>query len=299
MQKQFRKPNGNLTILVVVSIGLIIAVGVIGFIFNSFLFQRTRAQYQVDAVAMEMASKINVGDRVGLMNELEERNRELIYVSRIRSEKIAENDLAFLTPLCNQLLDEDRSSHSLVESERKNQIALITHELQAEAQRYNETRNPNSTFSLRWLRTHEPRIVEVDLGSIVNVDSNVHDNEILDELAEFDRSQNYIDAPTGLFKANTNAKLPQSDQDLNFELAALPAYIGNTCAPLRNANPSVFVSSGTIFADGHAVPTAIHQIPSVVQLICSIDVAVGSSQVKTSKVQLTAVGAASGAYLEH
>jgi len=281
--------------LVVLTLGLIVAVGVIGIIFNSFLFQRTRTQYQVDALAMSVASTINAGNRVGQLNELEAHCRELVFVSRNRTENYAEDDMSFLTPLSNQLLEEARAGQGLVERERQNQIQLITKEVRQAASGYNLVTNRNGGFSLNWLQTTEPKVTRVDLGRIDGIESNVRSQPVISELADFDSRQGYVHGASKLFRAHTNAKLPGVDGDLDFKFSALPAFVGRTCAPPRNANPDVFVSYGSVFENGQPVPSAVQHIPNAVQIFSSMDVSIGTERLNKKSVDLNSVGTASGA----
>jgi hypothetical protein len=292
-----RKSSGNMMVLVSLSIGLVIAVGVGGFIFNSLLFQRTRAQYKVDALAMSLAGTINKNDRVGRINELEEASRELVFISRQHLEDAERQDLGFIAPLCDELLVEARANQSIVESERRNQIGLITREIQDEARKFNQAEAPAGNFSLRWLQTEEPRITRVDVGRISNIQSNVRTLDAIPELSAFDRKQGNIEDASRLYKANINAKLPGSDSDLDYKLASLPAYVEKTCAPARNANPDVFLPSGTIMNNGISTPSFVDFIPNAVRVYCSMKASVGSERKQTS-LDMNSTGITSGALSE-
>src|SRR5262245_42262711 len=131
--KSVRSGKGNILFLAILTLGIVISVGVGGFIFNGYLFGCTRAQYQVDALAVDMAGKSNVVDRVGQINELEECARELIYVSRRQFEYCEEQDVKVLESLCYELLEEARAGQQLVEAERKNQVEVICAQIQGQA----------------------------------------------------------------------------------------------------------------------------------------------------------------------
>ncbi|MFX5968833.1 hypothetical protein ABTE68_20720, partial [Acinetobacter baumannii] len=61
------------------------------------------------------------------MNELEEASRELIFVSRQQLDASGDGNKR-LAGLCDDLLQEAKLSHELVEKERKNQIEVIRDE---------------------------------------------------------------------------------------------------------------------------------------------------------------------------
>jgi hypothetical protein len=295
--KRGRKSSGNMLTLVILVMGVIIAIAVIGFVFNSFLFQRARAQYDVDALAVALANKINIRDRVGQMNELQERSRELVHTSRQRTDNCSD-EMEFLFPVCDQLLQESREGQALVEAERQNQINLITKELREGALAFNSGKETNNPFSLRWLQTSQPKVRRMMLGRIDNVQSNVKNPGVLIELASFDREHGYIDERTNLFKSNTDAKLPTPDSDLHYKFSPLPAYINNTCAPGRNANPEVFKPYGCVIANGKQIPSEIEYIPNAIQLTCSMDVAFGSEGANKTEVELYSTGTTNGAFAE-
>jgi hypothetical protein len=297
--KERRKSSGNMLGLVVLTMGLIIAVGVIGFIFNSFLFQRTQAQYKVDALAISLASKINAGNRVGQMNELIDRCRELVYVSSQLQDECSRSGEDFLNPLCQQLVEESHEGQALVERERKNQIQAITTEIQAKTVKYNaDTNGDRNALALRWLQTYEPKVVKVELGRIADVQSNVKERQILTELADFDRQQNYVEPTSQLFRANINARLPAADGRLDFKIAALPAYTEKTCTPARNVNSDVFIPYGTIISNGTPAPASLENIPTTVQIVCTMDATVGPDQDHHTAVSINSTGTTNGAFAE-
>lgn len=285
-----RNSRGNILVLVVLSIGIIIAVGVLGFSFNGFLFGRTRAQNQIDALALSFASKINAGDRVGQINELEECSRELVHVSRTEFENCNQEEFSGLQPLCYELLDEARSGQQMVDRERKNQIELISSDLQRLSSDYNNSCDgQNGLFNLRWIQTSQPKIEAVSVGRYKNLLSSVKSLDVLTDLAEFDRQQGNVDPVSKLFGGNIDAKLRQ-DTDLKFEISALPAYVQNTCSPARNANAEDFIGSAKIFDNGKPSPfgSSVH-IPNSVQLTCVMNATMGNNQRSSIRLVSTAI----------
>lgn len=283
-------------VLVSLSIGLIILLAIVGIIFNNLLFQNSRSQDKVDAMALSLARLINTGNRVGQMNELEDRCRQLVYVSRqtqTAREGMEETD--YLAPLCDRLVRDARDGQRLVEAERQNQIHLICREVQDAAARYNRERGADSTFSLEWLRTYEPRITEVSLGSIKDVESSVRCQKVFPELAYQDYSSQLFDATSGLYYAPLNAKLPGSDGDLDFKLSSLPASVNMITPQPRNTNADVFVSYGKVLESGERTNNAIRDIPSAVQVSCAMDALVGPHASNKVSIGLVSTGITSGA----
>ncbi len=266
-----RHSRGNMIFLVSCTIALVIAIGIIGIMFNHVLLQRTRGQFDLDAITLSMASKINLGDRVGQINQLEEASRELVFTSRQTLNNCSEPEQGDLTKLSNLLLEDARAGHRLVENERRNQIAVIRAEMQDSVVdlKKNDGRGGLSFF---FIHTAQPKIIKVELGRIVNVDSNVRSLDAIPELRDFDRRSGYVDSSSKLIKSNVNAKLPAPDSDLNFRFCALPAFSGKICSPPRNANAKVFKSYGTIYLNGAKTRDEFDEIPEAVQITSVMDV---------------------------
>jgi hypothetical protein len=290
-----RKAKGSTSFLVSLLIGIIVFVALCGIGFNYLLFMRARAQYAADAMALNLATKINVGDRVGQFNQLQEASRELVFVSRQYCDQCNDKTFPTLTSLCNRLVEDARSAHSLVEDERQNQIVTIRKEAQDAALTCNKQRNDNRTFAFFGLNCFEPEILRVDLGRIANVSCNVRSLDAISDLANFDLSKGYFDKKTKLFKSDINAKLPESDADLDFNFSSLPAYIDKISAPPRNTNDRVFIRYNTVFDNREIKNTLAKQIPSAIQVHYGMDVIVPWDQSRRSPVGMVATGSSSGA----
>ena len=293
-----RKSAGSITFLVSLIIGIILFVVLLGLGFNYLLVMRSQAQYNADALALSMANKLNMTDRIGEINQLEEGSRELIYVSRQDAYQSQEGKNTELASLCDRLLDDARTAHKLVENERQNQIRLTTLDIQNAALDYNGKRKSDTTFAFLGLKTFAPKIVRVDVGRIANVNSNVRADNTLPDLATFDNSKQYFDRNSKLFKADVNAKLPDSDSDLDFNLTALPAFVGNRASAARNTNEHVFVPYATVFADGNSTKSWPKQIPSAVQIYFTMDSILPWDQSTMVPIALTATGSTSGASID-
>ncbi|MBZ0187256.1 MAG: hypothetical protein K8F91_13500 [Candidatus Obscuribacterales bacterium] len=296
-----RQSRGNMIFLVSLTIGLVIAIGVGGLIFNRILLERTRAQYSLDALALSMASSINPGDRVGQVNRLEEASRELVFTSRQAVNACSTQEASGFTRLSNMLLNEARSGHALVENERRNQIAVIGKEVQEAVHSYENKRDKRGGLGFLSIRTNDPKIVRVDLGRIKNVDSNIESLDAIPELYEFDRNQGYVDKPSKLFKCDVSVKLPQPDSDLSFSFCALPAYVGKTCSPPRNTNVNAFKSYGSIFVNGVDTLEAFDQIPDALQITSNMDVGMASAAKNSANLatlSTVSTGVCSGASAE-
>jgi hypothetical protein len=290
-----RKSTGATVFLVSLIIGAIVLVVLCGICFNYLLLIRARAQYQADAMALALASKINATDRIGEFNELQQASRELIFVARQDANQSCDVRVPGLAGLCAQLADNARCGHALIESERQNEISLIKKETQDAVVAYNRDRGKTSSFAFFGLQVFEPEILSVDLGGIAKVNSNVRTLEAVRELAMHDKQQAYLDKAGKFYLSNINARLPAPDKDLDFKSSSLPPFIGKTDAPARNTNNQVFVPYGTIYGDGKIKNPLITQIPSAIQIHYNLDVIVPWDQSRVTSIALVSTGSASGA----
>lgn len=275
--------------LVAISAGLILAVAMMGFMFNRFLSHRERAQADLDAQALSYASTINQANRVGNLNEMQQASRELVYESREQYDQCQTTDSAFLSPLCYQLLLESREGHALLEKERQNTIETVCSEINQAAQKYNE-KNQYAAGTFCWPQASGARIDSIHVGTIANTDSNVKNLDAIKELCEFDQSKGYINSGSNLYRANINAKLP-NEGDLDFYMSSLPANIDGVCSPPRNANSESFKQSGTILTEGQAGSHVPSQIPNAVQIQGSIKT---SSSKNVARLELVSTGVTGG-----
>ncbi|HEY9683653.1 MAG TPA: pilus assembly protein TadG-related protein [Oculatellaceae cyanobacterium] len=289
-----RNSQGNMTYLMVLTIGVLVLIVLGGFVFNTMLSRRSQAEYAADSLALALATQINSGNRVGQMNKLQEASRELVLVSRQNVDKCIDRN-GCLSGLCSQLLEESVSGHELLEKERKNEIAIISDEVSSSIKEYNrKAREPRKFFFLGF-EMQNPEILRVDLGRIAGVSSNVRALDAIPELADLDIRKSYVDTKSKLYKADINAKLSPPDEDLDFNFCSLPAFVGTTAAPPRNTNADMFVSYGTIFDVEKPQIATIKQIPSAVQIYCRMNMTAPWERQSTNALELRATGSASGA----
>jgi hypothetical protein len=140
--------------------------------------------------------------------------------------------------------------------------------------------------------------MQVDLGNIRNVESNVRYSEGLPALAEHDLHQGYIQAGSNLFRSNIDAKLPSPDDDLVFMFSSLPAFVERTCGPPRNTNPEVFRSLGAVVSNGSNTADSIKDIPSAVQASANMDVSLQKGDARRPSVEVVSTGTTCGALPE-
>jgi hypothetical protein len=281
----------SMTVLCVV---ILLFICVVAFSFYLLVTQQERQQTVADNIALSLAKTINEGDRIGQMNNLVTLNRELVYNSRQISAATMSSDLYFCSPLAQQLLNEARSSADDVDKERQQQIEVAKAALHYQIDNYNVNTKNQPQLHLPWWQSYDPQILQVNLGSIAGVTSNVVHNDVFQPLTDYDLiDRKYVQKSSHLYFGNICAKLPEPDSDLNFKLTSLPAPVETTVAPARLANGQVFSSAGTVFANGKFVPeTKFDQIPSAVQVLATMKVASNNNK---GELLVSSVAACNGA----
>ncbi len=280
--------------LLALVIVLIVAIFLIGMVFYTLLGQHTRSQYTVDGLALGVAKRINVSDRVGHLNNALIRNRELVYLARERTYLCQKNN-KFLAQLSERLVDEAYAGHDLVKRERENQIRCISDDVRNAVTEYNRLRESGSTFRFPWVQTFEPEVTGVDLGCVAGVQSNVRRLDNLEELDKLDEEAGYIENKSNLFKAEKNLLLPGPDDGLEYKLSSLPAYIEKSTAAPRNANPDVFKGYGSVLTNGDKVPYRVNKVPSAVQLFTEMGISMNPKKLDVQSVEVGAIGITNGA----
>lgn len=290
-----RRQRGKMLVLVALVMVMISFVFVVGLVLMTLFSQHNRAQYNVDALVLTMAKILNANDRVGQMNQVLARNRELVYTTRQDYIGCEEQGLEHLSPLFEQLMDEAYSSHELIEAERRHEIELVSAELLKAKRDYNEHRNGDNISIFPWLKTFEPEVTRIDVGCIKSVQSNVQESTVLEDLADYDRKQNFVQPQSNLFRANVNVKLPIPDERLEYKFSALPALVKNTCAPPRVAGLNAFEQYPNVIRDRQNGSKANDRMPHAVKLYTSMNVALDGDKLDPHAINVNSVGVAGGA----
>jgi hypothetical protein len=262
-------------------IGLVLLACLIGFGFYLLLAQQKKGQHEADNLTLSLAGALNKDDKIGQMNNVVARCRELVFVSRQNADAASQERNQILAPLANQLLDESRSSAQFVEAERKNEIAYITKKTREAVERYTMGTHNESTFTLPWFKTYDPQVQDVYLGYIDKVQSNVINTGVITELRDHDEKQKYFEKGSQLYRGNIDAKLPSPDSDLIFKISSLPADVDSSVSPPRLTNPEVFVKLSPLFLDEkYTNQRSADQIPSAVEVFANMDVSMKSGDQK-------------------
>lgn len=267
-----RRKRGNMLSMTVLCVALILFFCIIAFAFYILLTEQKRGQNQTDRLALECAKVLNEGDRLGQMNTLVERCRELVYEARsIHQATIDLTDMRFATPLAQQLLDEARSSALDVEQARDGLLAIDRVQINAAVEDYNKHARTNAAITLPWWKSYDPHVIKVQLGYINNVTSNVLHNDYFRVLNDHDLGKKYVQKGSRLFLGNINIELPPPDNDLKFIISSLPAPVESTTAPARLVNPDAWKHLLDIF-DEKPVGMKTPYAPSALAIFSKMNV---------------------------
>ncbi len=253
-------------------IGMTAAVGavliiacLVGFTFYMLLSEHNKAQSRAERSTLGLAKILNEDDRVGQVNNVIARSRELVFLSRRNQQTALDKKLSNWEPLARFLVEEARAGADLVEGERKNQIDISKKAVRYFSDHYNLHTIDKPIFSLPFFHTWDSEISDVYVGSVINEQSNVLNTDIYPDLREFDEKERYFQKGSNLYLGNINAKLPSPDNDLDFKLAAVHAPVDSTVAQPRILNSSAFKQSACIFKAMKFVDSNLDQIPTAVR----------------------------------
>jgi hypothetical protein len=280
-----RSERGNMLSMTALIGGIILLTCIIAFCFYMLLAEQNRGQSKVDKSTLELAKAFNEGDRVGQLNNVVARNRELVFVSRQSVDQASAKGLTVWSALANSLCD----------NERKLQIKLSLKEARDFAYQHNlKTDSQNAVFSLPWWRTYDTQIYEVSVGSVKGVESNVLNTDVYPDLRQYDEEKRYFQKGSNLYLGGINAKLPSPDNDLDFHFAALPAPVDNTISPARLVNAEAFRTAATIFQDDKNLDHTPPDLPTAVQIIEKMPVSAMDTR-NRDDVRIGSVAASTGA----
>lgn len=249
----------------------------------------SRTEFKV----LSVAKALNEKNRVGQMNDVVARNRELVYTSRSTERLLGGEQSRAWSSLARYLCDDARDGAKLVEAERQNQVSLSKNTIDTMAYQYNAESAKKPNFFAAFWESSRTFVDEVNLGWVKNVESNALHPSIYPELQAFDESQKFFHKGSNLYRGNINAKLPAPDDDLDFKLSSLPAPVEGTVAQVRLIKPQAYVAGSVCYQDGKFVNNKLDQIPSALQIKQHMTVTVTNGEPQT--VVIEGFGAAPGA----
>ena len=237
--RRMRHRHGSVLVLAMIVIGLLAVSLLIGYSYGGLFFEHNRLQASANEMALAAARKLNDKDRIGQMNNMIARNRQLVFAGRQQFDECKEK-YPGLASLAEELLDESRDSAKTLEIQRKQLSIVAKKEAKIAMEKKFDEINKTYAMYLPWMKVEEPLLAGWQCGRVVNTESNVEVLKNIAELEAHDQEQSYASsAGMKLYKHDIDAKLPDADGDLTFKIAALSAPVMKTVAPARiilNAN---------------------------------------------------------------
>lgn len=221
-----RNRQGNMLILCSVFMSLLGVFVIIGCSFAGLFFVHNRLESSAGEIALAGAMALNANDRIGQMNNMVARSRQLVYDSHQTLDDVDPT----LEHLAQSLYDENvESAQSLENTDRKKLYQVSETESKEAMQKKYEELLPSYKITLPWLKWGDLKMHKVRLGKIKDVKCNVYGMDGQPELAAADHAANYMEL---LYKDDVNAHIPE-DAGLTFKLASLAATTDKCIAPAR------------------------------------------------------------------
>jgi hypothetical protein len=166
--------------------------------------------------------------------------------------------------------------------------------LQSSVKSTNKSGSLGQSAALPWAKSNLAGVLDLKVGSISGVESNVLAPYGNDNLLNLDTRSGYINPTTHLYHGCCKLKLPE-DPDKQFCLTSLAAPVKGSVAPPRLTGPQAFEKFADVLKEGHAISTLCDQIPTAVQVRVGMNitnqVAVQSTHVTTADSTATTSGA--------
>lgn len=113
-----RSNEGNILVFTCVGVVILVVCMLMAYSFSGLYFEHNRLQASADEIALAGAKKLNARNRIGQMNNMISRCRQLVYSSRDDYNTIKE-EFPQIERIADQLLQESRQSALDLETERK------------------------------------------------------------------------------------------------------------------------------------------------------------------------------------
>lgn len=295
---QRRNSHGSMTLMVALAAIGIVAIFAIGLTVSFLMLSQKKSQNQSEELVLKLSTDLNKDNWIGNMNNLIGFSRELVYSTREDLNNITQKHPR-LKPLAIQLMEESRRAAQFVNEERK---ALIVAELKSVNKSIQLINSPpkgsQKSVSLPLLNADTPVIVSVDAGYIDGVPSNVYLSDGVPGLRDYDVQTKYAKENGKVLNANIDARLPAPDDDLEFQIASLPAPAKGTISPPRLTANSVFRKIVSVQPNSESNYSKCNQLPSAIQIDSKMIVSSpAASDAATGAIKVKVSAAAAGATL--
>ncbi|MBX9938336.1 MAG: hypothetical protein K2Y32_03755 [Candidatus Obscuribacterales bacterium] len=254
----------------------------IGYSYGGLFFEHNRLQASANEVALAGARKLNEFDRLGQMNNMLARSRQLVFEGRRQLEE-ANEKYPGIAALAGELLDESHDSAVLLESQRSLLNVVARSEASIAVQhKFDEVKGSYAMF-LPWMKVEAPELAGYQCGRCNGVESNVELIGTLSGLTSFDKEQGYVVGELHpYYKGHINAKLSGPDSDLDFKISSLAATVKSSTPPARIILPGNFLSIGS------------GELPSVCRVKLWLPVSTGYGPYAGGKMSCVGAAAATG-----
>lgn len=284
MKSERRAKNGNMLVLVSVTVAVLCILFLIAMSFGGLFFEESRLRTSADEIALAGARKLNDMDRIGQMNNMISRCRALVFVARKDLHEVQAN-FPTIQSLTEDLLEESREAARELETQRQVLDKLARREAnEAMKAKFNSVK-AGYTMTLPWLKVKSPQLKVRKFGRIKEVECNATKLPFLDELNDGDQAQGRFANRPGLqlYRQGIDARLPGGeDSDLVFKFSSLPPIVNKTISPARCVLPSDFIEDNT-------------QIPSACLVHIKLSTSTGLGPEGSADMGVTAAAAATGA----
>ena len=224
--------------MTILMIGLLVAAS-----FAGVFFSHNRLQTASDEIALTGARKLNEFNRLGQMNELIARSRQLVYITNQENDNVKGGKDPLLEKFAQQLNNEVLDSAASLDKERHALSALAQAEAKQEMKAKFDQLKDSYSMRLPWLTVETPNLISMSTGKIDGLDSNATALAGITDLSDQDQKSNYVikGKQISLYRADTDASLPIPNSP-HFRFSPLPAPVAKNLAPARTALPEAFKS---------------------------------------------------------
>lgn len=277
-----RRARGSVLVLGSFLMAFLALALLIGYSYGGLFFEHNRLQASANEVALAGARKLNEFDRLGQMNNMIARSRQLVFEGRRQLEE-ANDKYPGIAALANDLLDEAHESAVLLENQRSLLNVVARSEANIAVQsKFDEVKGSYAMF-LPWMKVETPELAGYQCGRCTGVESNVEFMATLSGLASFDKEKGYVVGDLHpYYKSHVNAKLSGPDSDLDFKISSLAATVKNSTPPARIILPGNF----------HSIASG--DLPSVCRVKLWLPVSTGYGPYAGGKMSCVGAAAATG-----
>lgn len=279
-----RRERGNMLVLGSVVLAIVGLGLLIGYSYGGLVFTHNRLQGSADEIALAGARKLNENDRIGQMNNMVARARQLVMESQLHLDKV-QSDFPQLQSIAQEQLDEAQDCALELDQQRSYLKGLATGESIVAMEKKFDQIKGQYPMSLPWLKVGSPSLNKMRLGFLENVETNVEELKNIQELEDYDEAKGYIKNSPGLklYRQGQSKYLPAPNDSIHFYMSSLAAPVEKTVSPAH-----IVLSKAFQKLDYPVIPTCTQ-----VEITLKVGTGLGGNANQDMKVESAA--AATGA----